>query len=98
MVRVNGHSYAAAPYDGIVPTLLGHIATNATVRTSVGGLLQERSEVVDSLGPARIGKDPNSGRPALSPRNNCPIGAVGLGLRVAAFQARGGVRVTDPRA
>ncbi len=56
MVRVNGHSYPAATYDGIVPTVLGHIAANATVRASVVGLLQERSEVVDSLALARIGK------------------------------------------
>lgn len=57
MVRVNGHSYPVEVYDGIVPTVLRHIATNVPVKASVVRLLSERTEVVDSLALARIAKE-----------------------------------------
>jgi hypothetical protein len=57
LVRVNGHSYPADTYDGIVPAVLAHIAANASIRASVAGLLDERTKSVDSLALARIAKE-----------------------------------------
>lgn len=57
LVRVHGHSYPAAAYDGIVPRVLEHIAANASVQASVVGVLEERTEVIDSLALARIARE-----------------------------------------
>ena len=57
LVRVNGQSYPADTYDGIVPTVLAHVAANASVQASVVGLLEERTESTDSLALARITKE-----------------------------------------
>ncbi len=54
MVHVNGHSYPAGTYDGIVPTVLAHVAAGAQVRSSVTGLLEERAGSADSLALSRI--------------------------------------------
>ncbi|MDA8204417.1 MAG: recombinase family protein [Chloroflexi bacterium] len=57
LVRVHGHSYPAATYDGIVPSVLAHIAATASVKASVLGLLEERAQTVDSLAIGRIAKE-----------------------------------------
>lgn len=56
LVRVHGHSYPAATYDGIVPAALAHVAANAAVKASVVGLLAERQHG-DATGLARIARD-----------------------------------------
>ena len=56
LVRIHGHSYPADTYDGIVPAVLEHVASNAIVKASVLGLLAEQTKV-DFITLARIAKD-----------------------------------------
>lgn len=99
LVRVNGHSYLAATYDGIVPTVLLHIAANASVKASVVGLLEERTEVIDSLALARIAKERDAAL-ARYVKDRDPLALESTMARLDAeeAEARMAPKSVDPRA
>ncbi len=99
MVRVNGHSYPAATYDGIVPAVLAHVAASASVQASVIGLLGERTESLDSLALARVAKE----REAVMARYLRDRDALALETAMARLdreeaEARRSTRTVDPNA
>ncbi len=97
LVRIRGHSYAAEVYDRIVPAVLAHVAANATIKTSVVGMLGERAEV-DSLTLARIAKDREAALSRyLRDRDADGLGATMARLDAEEAEARSVAKPVDPR-
>ena len=99
LVRVNGHSYPADTYDGIVPTVLAHVAANASVQASVVGLLEERTETIDSLALARIAKEREAAMTRyLRDRDPLALEAAMTRLDQEEAEARSATKTVDPNA
>ncbi len=89
---------ARQPY-GIVPAVLAHVAASASVRASVVGLLEGRTDSVDSLALARIAK----GREAAMARYRRDRDPLALETAMARLdreeaEARSSTRTVDPSA
>ena len=97
--RVQRPQHPAATCDGIVPTVLAHVAASASVQASVVGLLVERTELVDSLALARIAREREAAMTRyLRDRDPLAFETAMARLDREGAEARSATRTVDPNA